>query len=177
MKALKIIIGVVVSLVVLAGLFFVYSLYVNPKSPLGLAEYIDGDKEITVRYYRPFKKDRLIFGDSADGALVPYGVYWRLGANLTTKLTTNQDLDFAGRTLPKGSYGLYVYPYAENWLVFVHTKTGGISFNEPEAEGIIMKVNVPVTSLSESLEQFTIDFVDSSLRFRWDTTEVLIPIH
>jgi len=109
--------------------------------------------------------------------LVPYGVYWRLGANLTTKLTTNQDLDFAGRTLPKGSYGLYVYPYAENWLVFVHTKTGGISFNEPEAEGIIMKVNVPVTSLSESLEQFTIDFVDSSLRFRWDTTEVLIPIH
>ena len=40
-----------------------------------------------------------------------------------------------------------------------------------------MKVNVPVTSLSESVEQFTIDFVDSSLRFRWDTTEVLIPIH
>ena len=95
MKALKIIIGVVVSLIVLAGLFFVYSLYVNPKSPLGLAEYIDGDKEITVRYYRPFKKDRLIFGDSAEGALVPYGVYLRLGANLTTKLTTNQDLDFA----------------------------------------------------------------------------------
>ena len=177
MKALKIIIGVLVSLIVFAGLFFVYSLYLNPKSPSSSVEYIDGDKEITVRYYRPFKKDRLIFGDSAEGALVPYGFYWRLGANLTTKLKTNQDLDFAGRTLPKGSYGLYVYPYAENWLVFVHTKTGGISFNEPEAEGIIMKVNVPVTPLSESLEQFTIDFVDSSLRFRWDTTEVLIPIH
>ena len=177
MKPIKIILGILLSLFILGISYFTYNLFINTISPREYVQYKNEGKEINISYYRPFKKDRLIFGDSAEGAFVPYGVYWRLGANLTTKLTTNQDLDFAGLTLPKGSYGLYVYPYAENWLVFVHTKTGGISFNEPEAEGIIMKVNVPVTSLSESLEQFTIDFVDSSLRFRWDTTEVLIPIH
>jgi len=79
--------------------------------------------------------------------------------------------------LPKGSYGLYAYPYAENWVIYVHSKTGGLSFTEPDPSGILMKVNVPVQSFEEPLEQFTIDFVDSSLRMRWDTTKVVIPIH
>lgn len=177
MKALKISIGIILSLAVLAGLFFAYNLYINPKSPRGSADYAADGKEISIRYYRPFKKDRLIFGEATDEALVPYGVYWRLGANLTTKLSTNQDLDFAGRLLPKGTYGLYAYPYAENWVLVVHKKTGGISFSEPDSSGILMKINLPTQKLEEPLEQFTIDFVESSLRMRWDTTKVVIPIH
>lgn len=177
MKAKKIIVGILVGFVVIAAAYFAYALYINPKSPMGSAAYSNGDKEISVRYYRPYKKDRLIFGEAADGALAPYDTYWRLGANMTTKLTTNQDFDFAGRLLPKGSYGLYAYPYAENWVIYVHSKTGGLSFTEPDPSGILMKVNVPVQSLEEPLEQFTIDFVDSSLRMRWDTTKVVIPIH
>lgn len=177
MKALKVSIVVLVSLVVLLGLYFAYGLYINPKSPKDIVEYSSGDKEISIRYYRPFKKDRLIFGKAAEGALVPYGIYWRLGANLTTKLTTNKDLDFAGRILPKGTYGLYAYPYAQNWVIYVHQNSGGLSFSEPDPSGIVMKVNVPVQSMEEPLEQLTLDFVDNSLRIRWDKTKVVIPIH
>ena len=176
MKILIISIGILVSLIVLAGLFFVYSLYINPKSPLGNIEFKNENTEMSVRYYRPYKKDRLIFGESAEGALVPYDVYWRLGANLTTKLTTNRDISFAGRNLAAGSYGLYVYPYAENWVIYVHTKTGGLSAMEPDPSGILMKINVPVQTLGDVIEQLTMDFVDSNLRIRWDTTQVVIPI-
>jgi hypothetical protein len=56
-------------------------------------------------------------------------------------------------------------------------KQEALSFTEPDPSGILMKVNLPVQSLEEPLEQFTIDFVDSSLRIRWDTTKVVIPIH
>jgi len=114
MKILKYILITVVSLVVIAAAFFAYGLYINPKSPKGMAEYSSGSKEIAIRYYRPFKKERLIFGAQEDGALVPYGQYWRLGANLTTRLTTNTDLSFASRSLPAGSYGLYTYPYKDH---------------------------------------------------------------
>ena len=62
MKIIKISLFALLGLVVIAGLFFAYGLYINPKSPLGSAEYQDAEKEITVRYYRPFKNDRLIFG-------------------------------------------------------------------------------------------------------------------
>ncbi|MDA8947571.1 DUF2911 domain-containing protein [Flavobacteriaceae bacterium] len=177
MKVIKIILVIIISLLVLAGFFFAYGLYINPKSPLGKAEFQTENQKISVRYYRPFKNNRLIFGEAADGALVPYGAYWRLGANLTTKISTDQKLNFAGRVLPKGTYGLYAYPYAENWVIYVHTKTGGFSFSEPNPEGVLMKVNVPVQTTEEAVEQFTIDFVESSLRMRWDTTKVVIPIN
>ena len=177
MKFFKIFIYSLISIVFIACLYLAYALYINPKSPKGTAEYISDGKVIEVRYYRPFKNGRLIFGKPGDGALVPFNNYWRLGANLTTKLTTNQDLDFAGRLLTKGSYGLYAYPFAENWIIYVHNKTGGLSFSEPDSSGIVMKINVPVQKLSESLEQFTIDFVESSLRIRWDDIKVIIPIH
>ena len=177
MKIIKIIFGILLSLVIVTGLFLTYNLFINPKSPRGSAEYKNEGKEIEINYYQPYKKDRLIFGEVQDGALVPYGKYWRLGANLTTKISTNQDLDFAGRILPKGTYGLYTYPYAENWVLVVHKTTGRISFSEPESKGIVMKINLPVQTLDESLEQFTIDFVESSIRIRWDTTKVVIPIN
>lgn len=177
MKVFKIIIGVLLSLVILTGCFLAYNLFINPKSPKDVAEFKKDDNEISVQYYQPYKNERLIFGELDNGALVPYGYYWRLGANLTTKITTNQDLNFAGRSLPKGSYGLYAYPYAENWVVIVHEKTGRISFSEPDSKGILMKINLPVQKLDKSLEQFTIDFVESSLRMRWDKTKVVIPIN
>lgn len=176
MKIIKISLGVVLGLVLLAGFYFIYGLYINPKSPLGSADYKEDQKEIAIRYYRPYKNNRLIFGEAADGALVPYGKYWRLGANLTTKLTTTHDLDFAGRLLPKGTYGLYVYPYAENWVLYIHSKTGGFSASEPDAEGILMKINLPVQQLQDPIEQFTMDFIGSDLRMQWETTKVVIPI-
>ena len=177
MKVFKIIIGVLLSLVILTSSFLAYNLFINPKSPKDVAEFKKDDKEISVQYYRPYKNERLIFGELDNGALVPYGSYWRLGANLTTKITTNKNLNFAGRNLPKGTYGLYAYPYAENWIVIVHEKTGRISLTEPDSKGILMKINLPVQKLDKSLEQFTIDFVESSLRMRWDKTKVVIPIN
>ena len=177
MKPIKIILGILLCLFILGISYFTYNLFINPISPRESVEYNNKGKEINISYYRPYKKERLIFGEATDGALVPYGKYWRLGANLTTKVITNQDLDIAGRKLPKGTYGLYTYPYAENWVLVIHETTGRISFTEPDSNGIIMKINIPVKSIDKTLEQFTIDFVGSSIRMRWDRTKVIIPIN
>lgn len=177
MKPIKIILGILLSSLILVGSYFAYNLFINPISPGESVQYKSEGKEISISYYRPYKKERLIFGEAADGALVPYGKYWRLGANLTTKIITNNDLDIAGRKLPKGTYGLYTYPYAENWMLVIHETTGRISFSEPDSKGILMKINIPVQAIDNPLEQFTIDFVGSSIRMRWDRTKVIIPIN
>ena len=57
----------------------------------------------------------------------------------------------------------------------VHEKTGGFSNVEPDPAAVVMKFNLPVESLPEVIEQFTIDFVEQNIRLRWDTTQVLIP--
>lgn len=174
-KTRKFIIGIS-ALSFLALFYFAYGLYINPKSPLGKAEYKKENTEVKVTYYRPFKKERLIFGSTSEGALVPFGNYWRLGANLRTKLKTNSSIIFANRLLKKGTYGLYVYPYQNNWVLTVHSNYRGWGNSEPEPEGIIMQVNLPTTSLMDPVEQLSIDFVEDALRIRWDTTQVVIPL-
>jgi len=175
MKILKYSLVLLLTVVVVAAAYFVYGIYINPKSPKGMAEYSNGATSIQIRYYRPFKNDRLIFGAQQDGALVPFGEYWRLGANLTTRLQTNTDLSLASRPLPAGTYNLYTYPYQDHWMLVVHEKTGGFSNAEPDPAGIVMRINLPVEYLPETMEQFTIDFVEQNIRLRWDTTQVLIP--
>ena len=177
MKIFNKILIAVIMLITLAGCLLLYGLYINPKSPLGHAYYNNGQDDISIRYYRPSKKERKIFGNKKEGALVPYGSYWRLGANLTTKMETKTTISFAGRKLAAGTYGLYAYPNKENWVIVVHQKTGGYSFAEPDESGVIMKINTASQSLDKSIEKFTIDFIDNYLRIRWDTTQVSIPIN
>ena len=61
MKILKYSLVVLLTVVVVAAAYFVYGLYINPKSPKGMAEYSNGATSIQIRYYRPFKNERLIF--------------------------------------------------------------------------------------------------------------------
>ena len=176
MKKIKIILLSLLALVIVIGGYFIYSLYINPKSPYGNSVYNTQNNTVEIEYYRPYKKNRLIFGEKANGALVPYGEYWRLGANFFTTLSTKESISLAGRQINAGNYGMYTYPYAENWVLVIHENAYGLSASEPDPAGIIMKINVPVQSLDDSVEQFTIDFVDNLLRMRWDTSQVVLSI-
>ncbi|MCY3997775.1 MAG: DUF2911 domain-containing protein, partial [Flavobacteriaceae bacterium] len=117
MKTFKMILKAFVGLLIL--IFLVYigiylsHFYLFPKSPRGSAIFESDHLKIKVTYYRPYKKERLIFGLEEENALVPYGKYWRLGANFTTKIKFNKMVSFANQTLEKGTYGLYVYPYED----------------------------------------------------------------
>ena len=176
----KISIAVVILVLTVLGYFY-YALIINPKSPQGTAVFDKDDLKMEVTYYRPYKKGRLIFGDESQGALLPYGKYWRLGANLVTKIEVNQGITFAGVDLDAGSYRLYAYPQESYWELIVHTDPFGSSAQEPDPAGIIARVNLEKSSLNEIVEQFTIDFETSPknilLRMRWDTTEINIPIN
>ena len=71
MKKLLLVIGILLAAIVL---FFVYST-VFPASPLQIVKFSSENVNYEVEYSRPFKKDRLIFGDESEGALVPFGKY------------------------------------------------------------------------------------------------------
>ena len=176
----KISIAVLILILAVVGYFY-YALFINPKSPQGTAVFDKDDLKMEVSYYRPYKKGRLIFGDESQGALLPYGKYWRLGANLVTKIEVNQAITFAGVDLDAGSYRLYAYPQESYWELIVHTDPFGSSAQEPDPAGIIARINLEKSSLNEIVEQFTIDFETSPknilLRMRWDTTEINIPIN
>ena len=91
---------IIYSLLIIVAIFLTYVAYVvnNPVSPLQTVT-LNEDSDVSITYSRPFKNDRLIFGNSSDEALVPYGDYWRTGANRHTYIENNIDLNIDGNTL------------------------------------------------------------------------------
>ena len=132
-------------------------------------------------YHRPYKRDRLIFGNAEDKALVPYGQYWRLGANAATTFETNQEIAFAGRSLAAGKYRLYAIPEADHWVVALNEEAGKFGYSEPNYDKDIMRVNAIAGQLLTPVDPFTIDLVEDgeslTLHMRWDTTAVAIPLN
>ena len=160
--------------------YFFYAVIINPKSPKGEASIIEKELELSVSYYRPYKKNRLIFGEKKDSALVPFNEYWRLGANFATELSLNKPVLFSEKNLKAGSYRMYAIPNSKSWEVVINSEAGAFGFNPPDKKNDILSVIVPVQEMDQSFEQFTIDFKKDSLGINlimyWDKTKVLVPI-
>jgi hypothetical protein len=133
-----------------------------------------------------FKKDRLIFGNKSDGALVPFGEYWRTGANAATNFSINSEITISGIQLMSGKYRLYTVPGEEQWEVFVNSEADTFfAITEPDSTKDLISFMVTPQQLNETVEQFTIDFIPSppggpsstGLRLRWDLTEIVIPFN
>ena len=145
----KILIGVVVVLVLFGGAIAYVALTTRSHSPLEIVATKQDNLEVTVSYCRPYKKERLIFGEESADALVPYGKYWRLGANDATEITFTQDVSFAGESVSAGSYRMYAVPGADSWNISLNSELGEFGAFEPDYELDVVKVDVPSGSNPE----------------------------
>jgi Protein of unknown function (DUF2911) len=159
------------------GLFFA-----TPKSPRKTTKFTYEDLDFSVTYSQPSKRGRLIFGEEKDGALQPYGKYWRLGANAATELTFNKNINFAGQPVSAGTYRMYAVPGPTSFQVFLNNELG-VNFGaarDADHTLDVVKVDVPVQPQSTETEMFTINFSSDStgvqMDFVWDKTLVRIPI-
>ena len=154
-----------------------YSQFTLPAaSPRQKVEQQFSMSKITVDYGRPGVKGRKIFGD-----LVPFGKVWRLGANSSTKITFEQSVNFGGKTVSAGTYGLFVIPTEKEWKVILNKDSqqwGAYTFDEKQN---VVDVTIPVQKLAEKQEWFVIELnpVDDNsvnLVMKWDFTKVELPL-
>ena len=156
---------------------FAYSQFSIPAaSPHQKIEQQFSISKITIDYARPGVKGRKIFGE-----LVPYGKVWRAGANSATKITFEQSINFGGKVVPAGTYGLFVIPTEKDWTIILNKDAqqwGAFDFNEKLN---VLQVTVPVQKLNEKQEWFEIslnpkDDHSQILTFKWDDVkaEVLL---
>ncbi|MDN3205926.1 DUF2911 domain-containing protein [Algoriphagus sediminis] len=160
--------------------FFAYGM-LFPVSPLSTSSISSGGIDISVEYSQPSKKDRLIFGTEEEGALQPYGQYWRLGANAVTEITFSKNVLFAGQFVEAGSYRMYAIPGADSFIIALNSETGVyLGITEPDYELDILRVDIPVEKSSEVIETLDISFEELgesiNMMIKWDTVSLKIPI-
>lgn len=143
-------------------------------SPLGKSTYVVGASEISLEYFRPGVKDRVIFG-----GLVPYGELWRFGANASTKITTSSDLSFGEETLPAGTYALFAIPNENgDWVFVFYTKTehGTADYREEnDALRVTAKASIGAFTETMTLNVDNVRDNSASLVLLWENVRVAVP--
>jgi hypothetical protein len=177
MKALKIIVIVLLSLVAAAFIAFnVLKSQTKKHSPeVHISKTVSG-AEIGLFYSSPFKKDRVIFG-----GLVPYNAVWRTGANEATTFSTSKDLMVEGKLLKAGEYSLWTIPTEGAWTFILNSEIPdwGANFDQTAKHDPtydVLRVDVApeiATDSQESLE-ISINEEPTSLCIAWDLVRVNI---
>jgi hypothetical protein len=128
--------------------------------------------KITLTYSRPSMKGRKIFG-----ALEPYDIVWRTGANSATVIKFTDAITIEGKNIPAGEYGLFTIPNKTEWTVILSktSKTWG-SYTYNEADDFV-RFKVKPTTLTAPIETFTMQFADvkpttAKLQLMWEKTAV-----
>ncbi len=170
---------VMILLALLAVSFVGMRFYTKSFSPSATATFEQGDFSVVVEYCQPSKKGRLIFGPQNSKALIPYGKWWRTGANEATIITFAKDVLLAGRPLKAGTYTLFTIPEEKDWTIIINKEVGqwGLSY---DANKDVLRVPAPSIIKNEVVEQFVIDFREqksgAEMLLRWDNREVIVPM-
>jgi hypothetical protein len=146
----------------------------RPASPPGTASTQIGEKWIDITYSRPILRGRQgIFGSGAEygKTLNAQGPLWRVGANATTRIKTELDLEIGGKRVPAGEYSFFVELKEGGWTgilskqPFMQTfdrakigegQTWGAYGYKPEHD--VARAPMTVEKRDSSVDQLTINF-------------------
>ena len=152
----------------------------GPLSPRDSVMARVGDAAVSIRYARPSKRGRVVFGN-----IVPWDSVWRTGANDATLLTTDRDLVIGGTMVPAGSYTLFTIPSRSGTRLIINRETmrdgEPLAGTDYDASKDLARIAMSTKSLATPTERLTIEIVplgarESVLRLAWDTREMTVPI-
>ena len=116
----------------------------------GLTSAQIGQGTVSVEYHKPLAKGRDLL------SMIQPGAYWRMGADSTTLLKTEIDLNFGGTTIAKGEYALTAhFTDSESWSL-VLSKSPGRRGGKPadilaEVAGTVGKTDTLVEAMTIEL--------------------------
>lgn len=147
---------------------------------------------IEVRYGRPLRRGRDIFGPSDyvdflnDGAPV-----WRAGANETTLLVTDIPLMFGTQRLPAGEYTVFIDLATDPWTFILSSWPAQQTYDHENKDALfgaydytpdrdIVRVPMVLETMDASFDQLSWQFLDMTpeggrLALLWDTTLASVP--
>jgi hypothetical protein len=175
----KILVGVGILFVLLIVAFFYLNHRNRTLSPPGEVSARYQNLEITISYSRPSVRERKIFGEEEEGALLPYGKYWRLGANEPTVITASSAFMVGNTQLEPGKYTLYAVPQKGSMQLMLNAEVEIWGTMIPASENDVAQYAASMET-HPNTEQFTIELIEVEngidALFKWDGYRWTLPI-
>jgi hypothetical protein len=180
----------------------------RPPSPAGTSatqvggKYVPGNdgavyqngKWIEIVYSRPIKRGRDLFGGTGANygkTVNPDAPVWRAGANQTTQLKTEVPLVINGKTVPPGTYTLFIDLKPNNWTFIVSRWEAQKEFDENNKTQLfgaygytpdkdVVRAPMTMSTLPFSADQLSWQFHDMSdaggkIAIMWDKVIASVP--
>jgi len=153
-------------------------------SPLDSFTTKVGAANVAIRYSRPSKRGRVVFGDSSV-AMEPWGKVWRAGANEATRLSTDRDLTIGGATVPAGTYTLWTQLDRDAWKLIINKQllrpdnSGRLLWGTMyDSQYDLVRVPMTMSTLPSPVERMTIALEPqgdgATLKIAWDVTQATV---
>ena len=140
-------------------------------SPEASASQTIGITKVTVEYFRPGVKNRVIWGE-----LVPYNEIWRTGANRATLISFDSDVTIEGNKLAKGKYSFFTIPAPEEWTIIFNKNTDlwGTSGYKQEEDALRFQVKPTAAEFTERMMFSFTDLQDNAatLVLQWEKLQI-----
>lgn len=176
----------------------------RPASPAGISateilgrhderEGYVGGRWLEVRYGRPIKRGRDLFGppDFAD-ALSDGAAVWRAGANVSTRLITDVPILIEGRRIPAGEHTLFIELASRTrWTLIVSDWPAQTTYDETNKAALwgaydytpdrdVVRARMQLERLPHTFDQLSWEFLDMSdaggrIALLWDRTLASVP--
>jgi hypothetical protein len=129
-----------------------------------------GGASLTIRYSRPAKRGRQIWG-----GLVPWDRVWRFGADRATHLETTGNVRLGDVVLPAGRYTLWMLPSPREPQLIVSTLTNvwGTAY-DPAND--FARIPMTAATVSAPVERFELAIEGGNLVAKWDRSVWSVPI-
>ena len=151
-----------------------------------------GGKWLDIRYGRPIKRGRDLFGPSDYAEILNDGApVWRAGANVSTRLKTEVPIVLGNKTVAPGEYTLFIDLQPRRWTLIVSTWGAKTSFEAKSTQELygaydytpdrdVVRVPMTRSTLPYSFDQLAWEFLDMSdaggkLALIWDKQIASVP--
>lgn len=135
-----------------------------------------GDAGITINYYSPAVRGRIIWG-----GLVPFDKVWVTGAHSATSIEFDKEVVIGGVTVAPGKYALFTIPGKEQWTFIINTNWGQHLTDDYDQKEDVVRVSVE-PELEEPHQErlrYVIEVeggIDGEVVVYWDKLEISLPI-
>ena len=135
-----------------------------------------GEANITINYYSPGVRKRVIWG-----GLVPYDEVWVTGAHKATSIDVDKSFIIAGKTISAGKYALFSIPGKSMWTIIINKKWDQHLTDDYDKKDDIVRIKVKPINQNKPIERLQY-FIEpgkgnnGTIAIAWEKIRIVVPI-